>query len=421
MSNESLLSREAALWLGEQQATARSDLIMLASQNSGSSNLDGLLAMAGTIESWFDLKEGGVRPVAASRTSLPARRIVSNDGEVSTSATGPILRWDLRPQAARRVLLVIHYDTVFGINHEFQSCQMLDDDRMGGPGVADAKGGIVVIRNSVRALEQFHLADEIGLTVVLNPDEEVGSLSSAGYLQEIASDFDFGLLFEPALPTGELVGQRKGSGNFEIVVNGRAAHAGRHFEDGRNAVALLSRIFVALDDLNLEMDRCTVNVGECHGGVAVNVVPPVAVGRFNIRVEDDQTAQEVVNRVDSIIRSANEADGFEVQLFGGMTSPPKTLTPAMEELMGAIGNVTEAVQGNRVQWRSTGGVCDGNKLAAAGLPNIDTMGPVGDGLHSSGEWVQVSSLAEKAAVVVELIARYASGALPELERRKSAL
>ncbi|MEM8735109.1 MAG: hydrolase [Planctomycetota bacterium] len=417
MSNESLLSESAAKWLTEQLPEAKRDLVALANQNSGSSHLAGLLAMADQIEAWFDLKEGGDQPVSATRTSLPDRQIVSNEGDVSRLATGPVLRWDLRPELPRRVLLVIHYDTVFGPDHEFQSCQMLDDDRMGGPGVADAKGGIVVIRNAVRALEQFHLADQIGLTVVLNPDEEVGSLSSAGYLQEIASDFDFGLLFEPALPTGELVAKRKGSGNFEIVVHGRAAHAGRHFEDGRNAVALLSRMFVALDDLNQEIDRCTINVGECHGGVAVNVVPPVAVGRFNIRVEDDDAAKRVMERVESIVGGANDADGFQVQLFGGMTSPPKVLTPAMEALMQAVETVTSAVQGGPVQWRSTGGVCDGNKLAAAGLPNIDTMGPVGDGLHSSGEWVQVSSLTQKAAVVVELLARYASGALPELSRQ----
>ncbi|MFK7738218.1 MAG: hydrolase [Pirellulaceae bacterium] len=403
-------------WLSSLGPEAEQDLIRLANQNSGSSHLSGLHKMADMLVEWMDFESDGAS-IKASRVDLPERTLVSDLGTVDSISTGPILRWDARPECARRVLLVIHYDTVFGQDHSFQSCTKIADDKLNGPGVADAKGGIVVLRNAIRAAEHFGLVDPIGWTVLLNPDEEVGSLNSTEYLQSIAGDFDFGLLFEPSLPTGELVAERKGSGNFDIVVRGRSAHAGRHFEEGRNAVALLSQIFVELDALNRELEGCTVNVGQFRGGGAVNVVPALAVGRLNIRVKDDPTVERVSARVEQIVEQANQLDGFEVELYGGMTSPPKTRTPGMSRLMEVIEDTIRRDTGHQVSWRSTGGVCDGNKLAAAGLPNIDTLGPAGGGLHSSDEWVQVSSLTVKAKIITSLLARFANDEYPQLARK----
>ena len=224
------------LWLDEQQDCMKSDLVALANQNSGSDNLPGLLSVAQWLEDWFWPDPANV---SFQRVAIPPRKLVNARGVVEQLEAGPILRWDFQPKAKRRVLLMIHYDTVFGVDHVFQACRDIEEDKLGGPGVADAKGGIVVIRNALQALHQNGWQPDIGWTVILNPDEEVGSLSSTGYMAQVANAFDFGLLFEPSLPSGELVSNRKGSGNFDFVVRGRAAHAGRHFEDGRNAVALL--------------------------------------------------------------------------------------------------------------------------------------------------------------------------------------
>lgn len=181
------------------------------------------------------------------------------------------------PSASARVLLAIHYDTVFGPEHCFQQCTRLSDTSLRGPGVADAKGGIVVLRYALQALLKYQIHGEVGWTVVLNPDEELGSPNSSTYLRDLASEFEFGLLFEPALPTGALVSQRKGSGNFTAVVRGRAAHAGRHFEDGRNALAEISRLAAALDALNGLREGTTINIGHITGGGPVNIVPELAV------------------------------------------------------------------------------------------------------------------------------------------------
>ncbi len=406
---------EALRWLEAQQDKMESDLVEMANQNSGSHNLPGLSSMAGWLEDWMDLPE-----TSFQRINLPPRETVSDQGQEGTAETGPALRWDFRAHSRRRVLLAIHYDTVFGADHEFQTCRRLSADRIGGPGVADAKGGIVVLRTALQALTEFSLAGECGWTVLLNPDEELGSPCSTGLLHEVAGEFDFGLLFEPALPTGELVSGRKGSGNFTIVVRGKSAHAGRHFEDGRNAVAMLSRLMVGLDDLNGRQAGTTINVGRVHGGGPVNVVPDLAVGRLNVRAQDDQGVAWFEKQLQQLVDQVNAQEGFGCLCYGGISSPPKPVTDQLQQLMRALEYSVAQVGRDSVRWRTTGGVCDGNKLAAAGLPNIDTLGPIGGGLHGSSEWVQSSSLVPKAQVVLHLISRFASGHCPELQRRRPA-
>lgn len=393
-------------WLAGQQDAMTEDLIALCNMNSGSDNLDGLMRVASWLENW-----AGFTGTTFERVAMPARQIVTDRGDVQTHETGPLLRWDFGADKPLRVLLCIHYDTVFPADHAFQSCESMESDRLRGPGVADAKGGILVLRNALCAAQQFGLLDGIGFSVVLNPDEEVGSLSSAEYLQSIASEFRLGLLFEPALPTGELVSQRKGSGNFDVVVRGRAAHAGRHFDEGRNAIAALCRIFGALDALNGQRDGLTINLGFVQGGGPVNVVPDLAVGRLNIRVADQEGSAWVQARLNEIVAAAQAEEGYEVLLHGGITSPPKSFDEPAQRVGRLVEEATAHVQqfaGEQLQpirWKPTGGVCDGNKLAGAGLPNIDTLGPIGDGLHSDQEWVQVTSLPRKAQVITTLLAR----------------
>lgn len=400
-----------AAWFEAHSRQMATDLVELCEQNSGSRNLPGLYRVSEWIETWMDFQEAKFQ-----RLALPTRQVVSPTGAIEFEATGDALRWDFQPESSKRVLLAIHYDTVFGVDSPFQSCEWLTDDQLRGPGVADAKGGIVVLRYALKALAELSLHSDLGWTVLLNPDEELGSPSSAGLLQKLAGEFDFGLVFEPALPSGALVAQRKGSGNFDIVVRGKSAHAGRHFEEGRNAIALLSQIFVQLDQLNGERDGATINLGQVQGGGPVNVVPDLAVGRLNARLVDRESVLWFEGELEKIVKNAKSMEGFQVEIYGGITSPPKMIDEAVKSLMRAVELATACGRQSPVVWTNTGGVCDGNRLAAAGLPNIDTLGPVGDGLHSLDEWVQVGSLPQKAQVIVNLLSRYAAGEFPELNR-----
>ena len=390
------------------------DLIALCNQNSGSRNLSGLLGVADWLSAWAKLS-----PATLQRIELPKRQAVSDEGEATTVETGPALRWDFHPQAARRVLLMIHYDTVFGPEHAFQSCEQLSPALLRGPGVADAKGGIVVLRYALQALLNFDLAPNLGWTVLLNPDEEVGSLNSAALLQTLAPKYDFGLLFEPAMPNGAMISERKGSGNFSVTVRGKASHAGRYFEIGRNAVTELSRLVAAIDALNGQREETTINVGYISGGGPVNIVPDFAIARLNVRAPDAESTTWFEEQLRQLVQTTNSRAGFTCESQGRFTSPPKRTNSAQEALMRAIEASSAKLNFPPVQWLYTGGVCDGNKLAAAGLPNIDTLGPRGDGLHSGQESVQLDSLVEKSKLLVEILCGFAGGGFESLRRNKA--
>ena len=404
---------DACAWIAAQRSQITADLIELANQNSGSEHLAGLLQVAQWLEDRMDLAHAQFHVMA-----LPARHTIDDHGNELAVETGPALRWDFQPDQRRRVLLAIHYDTVFGASDPFQTCELLTADRLQGPGVADAKGGILVIRAALQALNRFSLADDIGWTVLLTPDEELGSPSSKQLFEQLAPEFDFALLFEPTLPSGELVAQRKGSGNYTLVVHGRAAHAGRHFEQGRNAVVELCRILTRLADLSGERPGLTVNVGQIHGGAAVNLVPDLAIARLNVRVGDISSAKWFEKHLTRFVSELNEVDGFGCRSVGELTSPPKLVSDEMKQLMRAIEDASLDAGGREVHWKATGGVCDGNKLAAAGLVNVDTLGPIGDGLHGRSEWVSLNSIVDKAQLVVNLLSRFSAGEFSMLQRQR---
>jgi len=388
---------QAVDWLRQQHDTMVAQLITLADMNSHSENVPGLQSVAEELRQMFE-----PLGVPCRTQELLPRQIVSDSGEVLEKATGPALLWHERAQASNRILLAIHYDTVYPVDHSFQKCQWLDDVRLRGPGVADAKGGIIVMLWALRAAEKFQLLPKLGWTVVLNPDEEIGSPSSWPLWQTIASAYNYGLLMEPALPDGALVKQRKGSGSFTIVMRGRAAHSGRNFRDGRNAVAKLAEMALEIHRWNELDPGIIVNIGKFVGGQAANVVPDVATLRLNIRIDDFSQQEQILSRLNRLVESYNTNEGYRCSLTGCFHAPPKLVCPKTELLMRQI-EAAAAQQGQNVRFTATGGASDGNKLAAVGLPNIDTLGPSGDRLHSPEEWVDTKSLVENSERLLRVL------------------
>src|SRR6266542_4277447 len=160
------------------------------------------------------------------------------------SQRGERLRLVRHADAAVKVLLNIHYDTVYPAESKFREVSWADAKTLRGPGVLDAKGGILVMLMAVRALERSNISGRVGYEIVLNPDEEIGSPGSGDLIVEAGKRCDCALLFEPAFSDGWLIDQRKGSGNFVFVVRGRAAHAGREFQLGRSAIVAAAELVV---------------------------------------------------------------------------------------------------------------------------------------------------------------------------------
>jgi glutamate carboxypeptidase len=373
--------------------------------NSGSRNLEGLARQGDVLEPLLATLPGTVE-----RLTLAPSPSVGDDGVIGEDAYGEALRLTVRPEAPVQVVLTGHYDTVYPADGAFQAVRRRDDGAFWGPGIADMKGGISVMLGALEAFETHPLRDRLGYRVLLSPDEEIGSVGSAPLLAEIARHGHVGLTYEPAMADGALAGARKGSGNFHVLVKGKAAHAGRDFASGRNAVVGAAEIAAALHALNGEREGVTINVAKISGGSPLNVVPDTAVVRFNVRVPDAASAAWIRSEIERVVvaEPLMAPRGLHVSLHGGFTRPPKPLDDAQSALLQRV-QAAAALLGQDLDWKPSGGVCEGNNLHAAGLPNVDTLGVRGGAIHSEAEFAIPESFVERAQLSALILMKLASG------------
>ncbi len=372
--------------------------------NSGSRNLAGLERVGAVLADAFSVLPGRLRLV----DSAPVEN-VDAAGRTIALEHGQNLHLTVRPDAPVQLLFTGHMDTVFSVDHPFQQAQWLEDGVLNGPGVADMKGGLAVLLAALKAVEASDAASSIGYDVIINSDEEVGSLGSAALIAEAAKGKLAALTYEPsALPDGTLAGARPGSGNYSFVVRGRSAHAGRNPEDGRNA--LLAAADLALRLEALKRDGLSVNPARIEGGSPSNVVPDLAVLRVNLRPRTPEIEADAKLLIDAAVTAVATDRDVAIDAHGGFGRPPKPMTPQMEQLFGLV-KKAGADLGQQIGWQSTGGVCDGNNIAACGVPVVDTMGVRGGKIHSMEEFLITESLGERAALSALTIMRIAAGRL----------
>jgi glutamate carboxypeptidase len=371
--------------------------------NSGTANLDGLKRMAGLLADAFAALPGDLQ----LQEAVPVEA-VDPDGSVRSIAHGANLHLAVRPQAPVQLLLTGHMDTVFAADHPFQALSWIEPGKvLGGPGVADMKGGIAVMLAALKAVEASPEAGAIGYEIVINSDEETGSPGSAALIAKAAAGKSAALTYEPAaLPDGTLAGARPGSGNFSFVITGRSAHAGRNPEDGRNAVVAAAELALRL--AHSRTPGLNINPARIEGGSPNNVVPDHAILRVNLRPmtgDDQEIAQRLI--VNAVEQTA-AAHGVHIDVHGGFGRPPKPMTGEAEALFHLVRRAG-ADLGQDIAWQPSGGVCDGNNIAACGVPVVDTMGVRGGKIHSMEEYLIVDSLAERAALSALTILRLAGG------------
>jgi glutamate carboxypeptidase len=370
--------------------------------NSGSRNLAGLARMARLYADAFAALPGEL----ALRDSAPVDAMAA-DGSLKALQHGQNLHLRVRPEAPVQLLFTGHMDTVYAAEHPFQSLAWREEGVLGGPGVADMKGGIAVMLAALKAIEASPAAQHLGYEVVVNSDEEVGSPGSAALLAEAARGKQAALTYEPAaLPDGTLAGARPGSGNFSILVTGRSAHAGRNPEEGRNAI-------VAAADLALRLSkasgpRLSVNPARIEGGSPNNVVPDHAILRVNMRPFTAEDQQRALAQIEAAVAMVTAEHEVKVEVHGGFGRPPKPLDAKAEKLFQLVRSCG-AELGQSIGWQPSGGVCDGNNIAACGVPVVDTMGVRGGAIHSPEEYLIVASLAERAQLSALTVLRLANG------------
>ncbi|WP_034158242.1 hydrolase [Sphingomonas sp. ERG5] len=371
--------------------------------NSGTRNLAGLEKVAALLADAFSALPGDillVEPEAAESVGI--------DGSVTPLAHGKHLHLRVRPDAPAQMLFTGHMDTVYPVDHPFQSLTFRDDGTLNGPGVADMKSGLALMLAALKSVEASPLRDRIGYEVVINSDEETGSFSSAGLIARAARGKIAALTYEPALPDGTLAGARGGTGNFSIVVHGLSAHAGRNPDDGRNAI-------VAAADLALRLaqargPRLAVNPARIDGGGPNNVVPDLAILRVNFRPATLEDITRAKAHIDTAIAAVAAEHDVRIELHGSFNRPPKPIDAGAAKLFELVKSAGADLDLD-IAWRHSGGVCDGNNIAACGVPVVDTMGARGGAIHSPDEFLIIDSLGERAALSTLTIMRIAERGL----------
>ena len=370
--------------------------------NTGSANIEGLETMAGILADAFSALPGDVELVEPATVTA-----ISPEGREFEKPHGRHMVLRVRPEAERRFVLTGHMDTVFPADHSFQDVRWLDDETINGPGTADMKGGLDVILHALKLFETTDSAARVGYDVMINSDEETGSLASRGLIEELARGKYAALTYEPsALPDGTLAHARGGTGNYSITLTGRSAHAGRNPQDGRNAIVAASDLVLRIKAL--EAGDITVNPAKIEGGAANNVVPDLAILRFNIRPKSTDAMNRFEGQLDAILRDIETGHEVGVHRHGGVTRPPKPVDAKAQALFDLV-KECGAQLGQTIGWKSTGGVCDGNNIAATGVPVVDTMGVRGGAIHSPDEFMIVPSLRERAALSALVLTRLSTG------------
>lgn len=370
--------------------------------NSHSDNISGLVKMMSALKPHFSKLGGQMIEVDLSRRSM-----VDTTGQIVDIPHGKALSIIKRSEAPIKVFFGGHMDTVYPSSHSFQKTERLSENKLRGPGVADMKGGLIVMLKALEAFEQHPLSTSIGWEILINPDEEVGSIGSESLLIESSKRNSIGLIFEPSFPDGAIVSSRKGSTSLTIISHGKAAHAGRDYDKGRNAITALAHFVIQADLLNNKEKGITVNIGQISGGGPVNVVPDIAICRLNIRTVNTEDFIHIQSELQKLLENTR-SDGIHLTLHIQHSRPPKLFDEKNKKLFELI-NQCAIQEGVELCLKPSGGACDGNILSAIGLPVIDSLGVIGGNIHTDEEYMQIDSLTARARIICLFLLKLAQG------------
>lgn len=302
---------------------------------------------------------------------------------------------------AGQLMLVGHTDTVHSVGSLAERPWRREGNRIYGPGVFDMKANAALAIEIVRALSELDLKPRYGLSLVLTCDEEVGSASGWPVIERVAKEqrTNCAFVLEPPASGGRVKTGRKGTGMYEIKVEGKAAHAGLEPEKGASAILELARQTERLHALNLSGSGITLNVGVVHGGTRSNVVAAHAEGEIDVRFTTEAESKEI-ERILSTLQPIDERT--RVFVSGGINRPPLERTAAVAELFETARSIAASL-GFELGEAQVGGASDGNFIAAMGIPVLDGLGISGDGAHAVHEHIEADDIARRGALIAGLL------------------
>lgn len=311
---------------------------------------------------------------------------------VTDTAAGPIVHWS--GGGSPKVLILGHHDTVFPLGSLAARPFTVADGRATGPGVFDMKAGIVLAVHAVAAL-----TDPSHVEILFSPDEEVGSLASRELIEERAIACGAVLVLEPSADGGALKIARKGLGTFQVLIHGRASHAGLEPEKGVNALVEAAHQILAINTFGDAGIGTTVTPTVARVGTTENVVPALAHLTIDVRVE----AEGEKDRVETAMALLSPHDpATRIEVSGGITRPPMPASTSewLFPLAVAIGSELGLAD---VQGVAVGGGSDGNFTAACGVATLDGLGATGGGAHADHEFVEVDTMPDRVRLLAGLL------------------
>lgn len=366
-----------------------SELASLIAINSYTKNKAGVDKTGRMVRTWMEAL--GFETQVHSRTDIGDHlHFISADAS-SSSGQG------------KRLLLLGHLDTVYPPDSFEQFSE--DDDWIYGPGVCDMKGGFYIGILALRAIKQ-QCGDIANIDMLLVSDEESGSDDSKALTRQIAGQYDACLVFEAAGKQGEVVIERKGIATYVINIEGKAAHAGNHYQDGINANLAAAHLLIELTGLTALDQGSTVNAGKMTGGIGANTISPSAQLTVEARFCSQSERDRLIESIERLVQSS-PVEGVKITLSGGIQRDVMESTPAQAAFLAEL----ESILGESIPTEKRGGVSDANIMASMQVPTLDGLGPFGDGDHTVHERACKRSFEQRLAQVTRILAFYNNRAL----------
>ncbi|MFA1822394.1 M20 family metallopeptidase [Virgibacillus oceani] len=303
-----------------------------------------------------------------------------------------------------RIVMIAHMDTVFPEGTVSKRPFKIDGDYAYGPGVIDMKGSHVTTFYALKALMESGDEAYKDIVLILNSDEEIGSVGSRPLIEDVAKDKKYALILEPA-QNGNLVSRRKGGGKYFLKVNGKAAHAGMNPDIGISAIEELAGKILKLHQLARPEEGLYMNVGVIKGGTSINTIAPSAEAAIDVRIDTEKQGIEI-NQAIKEVTSTSDVAGTKLELTGSITRPAWELTEASEALIQKITEEGEKL-GLSLKHEKSGGGSDGNITGYVGIPTVDGLGPMGGGAHAESEYLYIPSLTERTLLLANVIKKLA--------------
>jgi glutamate carboxypeptidase len=371
-------------------------------------------ALLGELRRWVELETHTPDAAAVNRLADLVETFATEEGLVVERTPGTlgfgdilVVRSPRAPDDNRKgVLVLAHLDTVHAAGTIKDKLPWRQEgDRLYGPGIYDMKSGALMALTALKLAVKHSAGPRLPVDVLFMPDEEMGSVSSRKLIEDNARNALYALVVEPARDGGKIVVARKGVAMFDIVLRGRASHAGSKPEEGRSAIRAAARLVLELEALNDAARGVTVTVGIINGGTGRNTVPAECRMQVDVRLPDEQAAAEILGRIEAM--RPTDPD-ISIEISGGLSRPPFAQSQDGRQLFDHTARLA-AELGITLEGVHTGGGSDGNFTAALGVATLDGLGADGAGAHTFNEYINVSSVVPRTALLANLMLTLGKG------------